>query len=256
MNALTQCVFNAKPLPFAPIDMHAHMGRLSEFHSPGCDAASMVRQMDTMGIESMVCSHLSCFTSDVVFGNNEILAAMKDFPGRILGYAITYSINAKLGIEEVKRCMDNGMVGVKLHSGNKIPYDSDLYREIWEYADNYCLSVLLHTWGNMDKYERIFKDYPNVRLILGHSGSVFPEKYVEYALKYEHVFLELCYSACAHGMVEYLVRKIGSERVLFGTDCPFYSPAPQLGKVVFADISENDKKNILRLNALRILEES
>ena len=46
---------------------------------------------------------------------------------------------------------------------------------------------------------------------------------------------------CDH--VEYAVEQVGSERILFGTDT--YSLPFQFGRVVFADLTKEDRKNIL-----------
>src|SRR5438034_10811348 len=42
--------------------------------------------MDRVGVRSMICSHLQCMGADCARGHREVLAAMRAFPGRILGY--------------------------------------------------------------------------------------------------------------------------------------------------------------------------
>jgi len=54
------------------------------------------------------------------------------------------------------------------------------------------------------------------------------------------------------GMVEALVRDLGADRVLFGSDMLGRSLASQLAKVVFADIPEDQKERILYGNALAV----
>jgi predicted TIM-barrel fold metal-dependent hydrolase len=49
-----------------------------------------------------------------------------------------------------------------------------------------------------------------------------------------------------------LVQCAGSDRVLFGTDIPFMSPDQQIGRVLFARISDDEKRKILGVNALRV----
>jgi len=53
-----------------------------------------------------------------------------------------------------------------------------------------------------------------------------------------------------NALLEYAVGRIGSERILFGTDT--YSPGFQRGRVDYALIDEADKRNILRHNALKL----
>ena len=246
-------LLRGEPLPVPAIDMHGHLGEFGAFYSPRWQAGQMVRQMDGLGIESIVCSHYSCISGDVAYGNNVTMKTMQQFPGRIHGYATAWPVAKATGLEEVERCLDAGMIGIKLHSGNGIAYDADCYAEILQYADAHALPMLLHTSGNMDEYECIFRDHPNVRFILAHTGMGGAEKYVDFALRYDHLFLELCLSDCHYRLVEHLVAKVGAHRILFGSDCPFYSPAPQLGKIVCADISDEDKGRILRSNAMDLL---
>ena len=54
------------------------------------------------------------------------------------------------------------------------------------------------------------------------------------------------------GLVENLVNRVGSERLLFGTDMPWFDEYQAVGGVLSADISENDMRNILYRNAERI----
>jgi hypothetical protein len=53
-----------------------------------------------------------------------------------------------------------------------------------------------------------------------------------------------------NGIIEYAVNRIGSERILFGSDT--YSAGAQRGRIDYAQISKTDKYNILRGNAERL----
>lgn len=251
---LEDTVFAGQPLPLKGImDLHTHMGRNIRFPIAGSDSDSMVRQMDRVGVERMVCAHQAVMSAEVVFGNNEVLKAMKRHPGRILGYAGVFPVNDRLGIEEAKRCLEAGMVGVKMHSVNRIPYTSESYAAIWEFADAGRLPVLLHTWGQIDSLEPVFSKYRKAQILLAHSGSTDVESYIRAARKFRNVYLELALSLSKYGLVEYFVEQVGSRKVVFGSDMPWISLGQQIGKVLFADITEAQKKDILVNNAARIL---
>jgi len=53
--------------------------------------------------------------------------------------------------------------------------------------------------------------------------------------------------------VEYLVDGAGIDRVVFGSDCYFYSFTQQLGKIMGAKLDDAAKQQLLRGNAARIL---
>ena len=54
--------------------------------------------------------------------------------------------------------------------------------------------------------------------------------------------------------MERLTAGAGAEKILFGSDCYFFSMTQQIGKVLGADLSDDEKQKILSGNALRILE--
>lgn len=179
---------------------------------------------------------------------------MKKYPDRISAYATCYPVDKKLGIGEIIRCIKAGMTGIKLHICNGLAYTDRRYRPVWEYADKFRLPVLLHTWGDMSSYEPVFKKYRRAPILLGHSGSKNPESYVKFARKYSNLYLELTLSAAPYGLVEYFVREAGADRILYGSDAPWMAMQHQMGRVLFADISDADKKKILVENPRRILE--
>ncbi len=243
-----------KPLALeGVIDIHTHLGSWFAFGIAGSDADSMVRQMDRVGVSRMVCAHEASMTADVVEGNNRVLEAMAAYPDRVMGYACVFPVNARLGIDEVKRCLDAGMVGIKLHSANGIPYTSEKYTPVWRYADEHGVPMLLHTWGGLKDLDKVFEEYRGMPVLLAHSGCTRAEEYADCAERHPHVYLELAFSGCKYGLVEYFVRRLSAERVVFGSDMPWMPLGQQIGKVVFADISEADKKAILVDNARRIL---
>lgn len=146
VTGLCAYVWKREPLPWKGImDMHGHYGKWFQFPVWGGEAEDMVAEMDRVGIEKVFVSHQAAMSTEVVYGNNKVLAGMARYPDRILGYAACYPVNDTLGIEEIRRCVESGMHGIKLHSYTGIPYTSEKYKSVWEYADQRKLPVLLHT---------------------------------------------------------------------------------------------------------------
>jgi predicted TIM-barrel fold metal-dependent hydrolase len=56
-----------------------------------------------------------------------------------------------------------------------------------------------------------------------------------------------------YGVLEYAVQYAGSERVIWGSDFPFYPFQLGLAKVRGAEIDDNAKKAVLGANILRIM---
>ena len=56
------------------------------------------------------------------------------------------------------------------------------------------------------------------------------------------------------GQIEYFVKKVSADKVLLGTDIPYMDARPNIGRVVFADISDYDKNKIMKENLKGIME--
>jgi len=54
------------------------------------------------------------------------------------------------------------------------------------------------------------------------------------------------------GVVEALVREVGTDRIMFASDMTWIDPRPQLGCILDADISPEAKARILGENVVRL----
>lgn len=90
---------------------------------------------------------------------------------------------------------------------------------------------------------------------MGHGGADTEalETAIDVVNRRNNVFIDLAISRVREGNVEWLVKEMGSDKILYGTDTPFFDPRPAFGRVAFAEINEQDKKNIFGLNMLNLL---
>ncbi len=261
MSELMKMAAQGRPLTDeVVIDSHCHMGRWFNFNIPMCDAAGMVKRMDRLGIRACIAAHHASIGPDFRYGNDEVLRGMSDFPGRVYGYATVNPHYPDELVGELDRCIQAGMKGIKVHpDAHRYPVDGEKYQPVWEYANEHGLPLLSHTGtgGNhnpVKKFETLAEKYPNATIILGHSGfgSEGAQQSIEAASTFRNIYLEITGSTIVYGTLERMVHEAGADRVLFGTDLPFLDPRPQLGRVAFAKISDDEKRLILGLNASRI----
>jgi predicted TIM-barrel fold metal-dependent hydrolase len=99
---------------------------------------------------------------------------------------------------------------------------------------------------------KVAAEFPRIKFLLGHSGIIEEEIYSEAVRKHDNIWLETCSSFAWYGLIERLVAMAGAERVLFGTDMPFMSPDQQIGRILFARITDEDKRKVLGLNAQKL----
>ena len=77
---------------------------------------------------------------------------------------------------------------------------------------------------------------------------------VDLARTFENLYLELTAVFDDRGVLEKYVREAGSDRMLFGTDLPWFDPHQAVGALLSAEISDEDRHNICHRNAEKLLE--
>ena len=105
-------------------------------------------------------------------------------------------------------------------------------------------------------FERVLQDFPDLTLIVAHMGiySNF-EKYKAEALQIAERFSNVCFDisgVISDGIIE-LVRKVGTHRVMFGSDYPYHNSGDELRRFLDLRFTESEKTAILGENAKRIL---
>ena len=238
------------------IDAHAHMGRWFAFHAPSGDAAGMVRTMDRIGVRCCVSSAHAAIGPDFRLGNDEVQAGAQAYPGRIFGYI---TVNPNYPAEEMRQELESRwatglFLGIKFHADmHKYPSDGERYAPAWEFAHEHGLPLLSH--DVVAHLAAPVQRYPQAKLLIAHSISSqeMLEAATALAQRHGNVYLDICGSPLIYGALEQAVEKVGAGRILFGTDLPFIDARPQVGRVAFAQIAEDDKLQILGQNARELL---
>ncbi|MEN6561780.1 MAG: amidohydrolase family protein [Acidobacteriota bacterium] len=264
MNSLEDRIHAGLPLEGVEIiDMHAHLGPYYNMHIPAASAGDMVRVMDRCGISRTVVSTNLSWDTDIVLGNNIMLEAVAAHPRRLYGACTVNGNHPELSVDELGRCFERpGVLIVKVHPwGSRCRMNDPRMKGIYEFASKRRLFVLAHTWydndpfGSQDMFAATARDYPEARWIMGHSGGPYGSRHaVELAAAVPNIFLDITLSMCPARQIEFFVKEIGAERVLFGTDNPFIDPRPQIGRVGLADIPLAAKIDIFGANARRSLD--
>jgi predicted TIM-barrel fold metal-dependent hydrolase len=244
------------------VDAHAHLGGGPNFTIPRSGYDDVVRTMDETGIDVAWIAPLLGCGPDYRVGNRLMAEALRRHPGRFRGLVVV-NPNYPTGMsDELARYGElEAVAGVKLHPGfHGYPISGPAYLPVWAYAHERRLPVLLHTWGGTStsapsQVNGVAGDYPQASFLLGHSGGTWAGhlEAIEVARRWPNVYLETCISRSPFGALEWMVREVGAERVLFGTDQPFIDPRPQLGRVAFAKLTDGEKTAILGGNARRLL---
>lgn len=104
---------------------------------------------------------------------------------------------------------------------------------------------------SLDKYKMVLDTFPNNTFILAHSGCYEFDKMVDLLKIHQNVYTDISIQPTEN--IQTLLKKIGAERILFGTDYPFVTQAFSILSVLRATNSEEERTFVFSKNAKRIL---
>ena len=109
-----------------------------------------------------------------------------------------------------------------------------------------------HQYTMMRGYEPMLAENPGTNFILGHAGARDVEDAMVLARRYPNAWMGL------HGqgitILDRIIREVGTERLVFGSDWPFYHVAATLAKVLIVTEGRPEiREAILNGNAKRLL---
>ncbi|MEX1139539.1 MAG: amidohydrolase family protein [Bacteroidota bacterium] len=245
------------------IDSHAHMSHdgaegIGFLHQPFGDAQSMYERAKLMGIDAMCVSGFLAVWTDYEEGNKIIVDAMNRYPNFYHGYAALQPQYVK---DWKKECNlwygKHKMGGMKpYYPRTFIPYNDKAWAPWFAYGNTMNAYALIHPSPKVvGEASDLARKYKNISFILAHSGASFPDARlaIEVAKKHKNVFLEITLTSVTYRVIEYMVKHVGADRVLFGTDQPMRDPIPQFGWMAYAHCTFEEKKKMFGLNMQKIL---
>jgi predicted TIM-barrel fold metal-dependent hydrolase len=258
------------PRDIQAIDIHAHYGVylndkappiVNEFASG--DAATVVARARQANVRTTIVSPLSGLLprgrADTIAGNAEAARVVSQTDG-LLQWVIANPLQPETFGQVEEMLAEQQCVGIKIHPEEHVYPITEHGDALFELAAKHGSIVLAHS-GDPYSWPRDFVPfadaYPEVRLILAHLGNgggaagdpTLQVRAIQ-DCKHGNMFVDTSSArSIMPGLVEWAVREIGSERILFGTDTPLYSTAMQRARIDSADVSNEDKQRILCENA-------
>lgn len=252
------------------LDAHNHL--FTPLQRPDADwseAENLLEAADALGIEQLLCSRpvVGGALADISLVremNDTILAAMRRYPRRIRGYCFVQPGNGRAALDEIERCCDAGMVGVKLY--NQFKYDDPQVFPIAERCIERRILLLGHSGFLTDPrvlatqprishagdFGALSRRYPELLLILGHVNGGGDWEWTLRTLRdFPNVHVDTSGSVMEDDTVGDCVRMLGVDRVLFATDATVEGG---VGKVLAANLTEAQRAAIFHGNLQRLLD--
>ena len=258
-SAFARELWEKRTSPCPILDFHAHMHELGSIALPAAQPEQMVHSMDRYGTRwTLFCSH-QALTNPLV-GERLQQEAVRRFPDRLRAYHSVFTLmpNHDAAIREIDDNPDV-YVGCKFlcdYMGVRVDDERNL--PFFRHINDKRLLALIHTWSGspFSNYEIIgglAEKYPDATFICGHSFFTDFGRAYQRLRDLPNIYFELTAVPGVRGLIEEICEKAGSERLLFGTDLPWFSTIHSVGCLADADISDADRENILYRNGDKLL---
>ena len=172
-------------------------------------------------------------------------------------------------LNEIERIKFLGLYGVKFHSEyqNFFPDEERMFPIYEKIAEQGLIAVFHGGWdpfgnGNIKctpkRMARVVEKVPQLDFVVAHLGGIYVwddvEKYL--AGHFENLYLDVSVIA-SFGIDENQLLRIimshGTDKILFGSDCPWDIPENEINMINRLPLSREDKEKIFYKNAHRLL---
>ena len=254
MRPVYQAVTEAAAVETLFIDIHGHFGTWPETVIPyAMDRGRVIAEMDRYGCDQVWMAAANPGYADDIAVKNDIVLDFADAqPDRIIPYCTLSAHRPEGNLPELRRCLGRGRcIGVKMHRYEQPAYSlrSDFLQPVLEMLAERRGVYLNHEYPDLPALRWALEKYPDLTFIAGHMSPPIND------LAGEHANLRDCTcAALLYQQVAQEVRRLGtSQTMLVGSDFSLFHLGFGIGMVAYADIPEADKRNILGLNALKLL---
>jgi hypothetical protein len=164
-------------------------------------------------------------------------------------------------VEEVERLLEHPkFLGLKLHPliDGYLPNDPSVHplMELLRARGN--LPVLVHSghpiftlpWS-IEELAVSFPDVPVVMAHMGHGNAVYINAAIDIAERRPNVYLETS-GMPMHTKIAEAVRRVGTERVMYGSDAPFHHPAVEILRVQVSGLDSAELEDVLHRSGRRL----
>ena len=237
------------------IDIHSHFNHGSPFDCEENEVgrrgyAFLKSEYERFGVRAIGYStYAAVLHGEYAEEENDYLAAFAEQNPSVYQWVVVDPRRKETFAQAEKYLGGPKCLGIKIHPDGH-GYDIMEYGDaIFSFAHEHKAAVLMHP----QHYEDMpaFADkYPDMKLILAHLGGMRHIEAIEKA-KYGNIYTDTSgIMSSINQVVEYAVKRVGAEKILFGTDT--YAFGFQYGRIIFSSITDEEKEAILNKNALRM----
>ncbi len=255
---------------YRKLDAHCHVNLFDGPPESNIDFA------DRLYIEKMVVSRPitsgAGTPEDFKSYNDLVIQAVKKYPNRFIGQITVNPQFQKESLQEIDRCLGEGMVSLKVYTQVKI--SDPLFYPIIEKMARHKMIIHMHAHcqlgvgGHRMKYDTGIRPQTSIPEDFVIAAKRFPEAMFQYAhiggggdweyackmlANYKNIYVDTSGSNNPEYMVDFAVKTLGVERVFYGTDNCYYQ---SIGKVLASNLSHEQRKKVFFDNYNAVLAKS
>lgn len=224
-------------------------------------APNLLRDMDDLGIVRSV-----LLPFDLPFGPSNVdvfLDASARHP-RLVPFAGVHPSDRRVD-ERLADQIRRGARGLKFHpNGQFVAPDHTKVVRLCGRCGDAGIPVLMHCGpvgiepkaaerrSQVARYEAAIAEHPETTFVLGHCGALQHDIALDFADRYDNLYYEL--SSLGLDAMRTVFDRVAPDRLLYGTDWPFYHQAITLARVLILTDGDNVlRRAVLHDNAVRLL---
>jgi predicted TIM-barrel fold metal-dependent hydrolase len=225
-------------------DAHVHLGKSGPWQpyaDPTIYVDDLIRLFDEYGVERAIVFPNPNVGDKYPEMNDYIASSVGKYPKRLVGFG-RVDPRREDALKELTRMKnDLNLTGLKLHPMVEcFRPDHPFFNRFFQEVGKLGLPTLFHTGDGFSSpalISKIAKKYPKLPMILGH----LKEGALSIMEQFENVYVET--SGTLPDFIE-LAKDIDEDRILFGSDAPYYRYQTQIAIVEAADMTQKAKEKV------------
>ena len=235
------------------IDSHIHPGK--SIFGYNLTVKKLIASMDECNIDGAVLCPVKPYKYQLKPENDFISREVKKNPEKFTGFCRIDPWLGEKALQEIDRCINElGLKGIFLHPWEEcFPVNSTIVYPVMERARKYNIPVMV-SGGHVRVSEPlqigdIAGEFPDVNIIATSGGQINICGMALYdaenmLTEHKNVFVETS-GIYRQDFIENMIKKLGSKRVIYGSNAPQMDIKYEILRATTARVSEEEKEDIL-----------
>src|SRR5690606_11229867 len=201
--------------------------------------------------------------------NDLAIKAMKKFPERLVGQFSINPLYKQVAMDEIDRCVDQGLRGTRLY--NQVKINDPVYYPFIEKFIDLKMIIFMHgevqlgvggyrmkydankalTTSTPDDFVDVAKRYPEAKFQFAHLGGGGDWEYMCKAFQdYPNIYVDTGGSNNDEYMIDVAIEHLGEDRVFYGSDSSYFQ---SIGRIFASNLSDAQKRKLFYENYHKLL---